>query len=49
MADDGGDFTDFIPKTCEDFSFHVKFTLNLRPEQRQAVEALFQGRDILTV
>ena len=45
MAD--GD--DVIRKACENFSLHLKYPLILRPEQRQAVEALLQGRDVLAV
>ena len=43
MAD--GD--DVIRKACENFSLHLKYPLTLRPEQRQAVEALLQGKDVL--
>ena len=45
MAD--GD--DVIRKACENFSLHLKYPLILTPEQRQAVEALLQGRDVLAV
>ena len=44
MADD-----DDIRKACDNFSLHLKYPLTLRPEQRQAVEALLQGRDILAI
>ena len=43
------DSDDFICKACENFSLHLKSPLNLRPEQRQAMEALLQGRDVLAV
>ena len=43
------DSDDFIGKACENFSLHSKSPLNLRLEQRQAVEALLQGRDVLAV
>ena len=42
------DSDDFICKACENFSLHLKFPLNLRPEQRQVVEALLQGGDVLS-
>ena len=45
MAD--GD--DVIRKACENFSLHLKYPLTLRPEQRQAVEALLQGKDVLAI
>ena len=40
---------DDIRKACHNFSLHLKYPLTLRPEQRQAVEALLQGRDILAI
>ena len=45
MAD--GD--DVIRKACENFSLHLKYPLTLRPERRQAVEALLQGKDVLAI
>ena len=33
----------------EFFFLHLKYPLILRPEQRQAVEALLQGRDVLAI
>ena len=45
MAD--GD--DVIHKACENFSLHLKYSLTLRPEQRQAVEALLQSKDVLAI
>ena len=45
MAD--GD--DVIRKACENFSLHLKYPLTLRPEQRQAVEVLLQGKDVLAI
>ena len=36
-------------KACDNFSLHLKYPLTLRPEQRQAVEGLLQGRDILAI
>ena len=45
MAD--GD--DVIRKACENFSLHLKYPLTLRPEPRQAVEALLQGKDVLAI
>ena len=45
MAD--GD--DVIRKACENFSLHLKYSLTLRPEQRPAVEALLQGKDVLAI
>ena len=45
MAD--GD--DVIRKAWENFSLHLKYPLTLRPEQRQAVEALLQGKDVLAI
>ena len=45
MADGG----DVIRNACENFSLHLKYPLILRPEQRQAVEALLQGRDVLAI
>ncbi|XP_068696950.1 ATP-dependent DNA helicase RecQ-like [Montipora foliosa] len=43
------DSDDFICKAWENFSLHSKSPLNLRLEQRQAVEALLQGRNVLAV
>ena len=40
---------DDVRKACDNFSLHLKYPLTLRPEQRQAVEALLQGRDILAI
>ena len=40
---------DDIRKACDNFSLRLKYPLTLRPEQRQAVEALLQGRDILAI
>lgn len=40
---------DVIRKACEIISLHLKDPLTLRPEQRQAVEALLQGRDVLAI
>ena len=45
MAD--GD--DVIRKACEKFSLHLKYQLTLRREQRQAVKALLQGKDVLAI
>ena len=45
MAD--GDFV--IRKAWENFSLHLKYSLTLRPEQRQALEALLQGKDVLAI
>ncbi|XP_015767785.1 PREDICTED: tetratricopeptide repeat protein 28-like [Acropora digitifera] len=45
MAD--GD--DVIRKACDNFSLHLKYLLTLTPEQRQAVEALLQGKDVLAI
>ena len=45
MAD--GD--DVVRKACENFSLHLKYPLTLRPKQRQAVEALLQGKDVLAI
>ena len=45
MAD--GD--DVIRKACENISLHLKYPLTLRPEQRQVVEALIQGKDVLAI
>ena len=45
MAD--GD--DVIRRACENFSLHLKYPLTLRPEQRQPVEALLQGKDVLAI
>lgn len=42
---DGGS----IREACENFSKFLKFSVELRPEQRQAVNALLQGRDVLAV
>ena len=43
------DGDDVIRKACENFSLHFKYPLTLRPEQRQAVEALLQGKDVLAI
>ena len=43
------DGDDVIRKACENFSLHLKYPLTLRPEQRQAVEALLQGKDVLAI
>ena len=40
---------DIIRKACENFSLHLKYPLTLRPEQRQAVEASLQGKDVLAI
>ena len=40
---------DVIRKACENFLLHLKYPLTLRPEQRQAVEALLQGKDVLAI
>ena len=45
MAD--GDFV--IRKAWENFSLHLKYSLTLRPEQCQALEALLQGKDVLAI
>ena len=45
MAD--GD--DVIRKACENFSLHLKYPLTFRPEQRQVVEPLLQGKDVLAI
>ena len=38
-----------IRTACENSSLHLKNPLTLRPEQRQAVEALLQGKDVLAI
>ena len=38
-----------IPKAWEKFSLYLKYSLTLRPEQRQALEALLQGKDVLAI
>ena len=38
-----------VKLACENFSKYLKFTLELRPEKRQAVNALLQGSDVLAV
>ena len=43
------DSDDVIRKACENFSLHLKYSLTLRPEQCQAVEALFQAKDVLAI
>ena len=43
------DGDDVIRKACENFSLHLKYPLTFRPEQRQAVEALLQGKDVLAI
>ena len=43
------DGDDVICKACENFSLHLKYPLTLRPDQRQAVEALLQGKDVLAI
>ena len=40
---------DVICKVCQNFLLHLKYPLTLRPEQRQAVEALLQGKDVLAI
>ena len=45
MADDD----DVIRKAYENFSLPLKYPLTLRPEQRQVVEALLQGKDVLAI
>ena len=40
---------DVIRKGCENFLLHLKYLLTLRPEQRQAVEGLLQGKDVLAI
>ena len=43
------DGDDVIRKPRENFSLNLKYLLTLRPEQRQAVEALLQGKDVLAI
>ena len=43
------DGDDVIRKACKNFSLHLKYPLTLTPKQRQAVEALFQGKDVLAI
>ena len=38
-----------IRKAWEKFFLHLKHSLTLRPEQRQALEALLQGKDVLAI
>ena len=40
---------DVIRKACENILLHLKYPLTLRPEQRQAVETLLQGKDVLAI
>lgn len=46
MAESGGDS---IHKACENFSKNLKFPVEIKPEQLQAVEALLKGSDVLAV
>ena len=41
------DGDDVIRKACKTFSLQLKYLLTLRPEQRQTVQALLQGKDLL--
>lgn len=34
------DSSDFVLKACKTFNFHLKFPLNFRPEQHQAIKVL---------
>ena len=43
------DSDDVLHKACEHFSLHLKYPLTLRHEQRKAVEALLQGKDVLAI
>ena len=46
MTESGGDC---IHKTCENFSNYLKLPSELKPGQRQAVEALLKGSHVLAV
>ena len=45
LAESGGS----ICEACENFTKYRKFSLKLRPDTRQAVNALLQGSDVLVV